>query len=137
SCRIKAEVVSQDEREAGLRRVLNFGHTLGHALEAALNYEILHGEAVSVGMVAAARLSEALGVAEEPVAERIEALLERLGLPVRFPKEVSSEKLLRFLASDKKVWHGRLTMVLLKRIGEFAFYEDPPAEKIMEVLEKL
>jgi len=137
SCRLKAEVVSRDEREAGLRRVLNFGHTLGHALEAALEYKILHGEAVSVGMVAAARLSEDLGVAEEPVAERIEALLAKIGLPVRFPKEVSAEKLLEFLASDKKVWHGRLTMVLLRRIGEFVFYEDPPVEKIKETVESL
>ena len=90
-----------------------------------------------MGMVAAARLSEALGVAEEPVAERIEALLAKLGLPVRFPKEVSAEKLLEFLATDKKVWHGRLTMVLLRRIGEFVFYEDPPVEKIKETVESL
>lgn len=137
SCRIKAEVVSQDEREAGLRRVLNFGHTLGHALEAALNYEILHGEAVAVGMVAAARLSEALGVAAEPLAERLENLLAGLGLPTRLPEGVSPERLLAFLSADKKVWHGRLTMVLLKRLGEFTFYEDPPREALLEVLTAL
>ncbi len=134
SCRIKAEVVSRDEREAGLRRVLNFGHTLGHALEAALNYEILHGEAVAVGMVAAARLSEVLGVAAEPLAERLESLLAGLGLPTRLPGGVSPERVLDFLSADKKVWHGRLTMVLLKRLGEFAFYENPPHEAIREVL---
>ncbi|QJA05930.1 3-dehydroquinate synthase [Thermosulfurimonas marina] len=137
SCRLKAEVVSRDEREAGLRRVLNFGHTLGHALEAALNYQILHGEAVAVGMVAAARLSEALGVAEEPVAERLEALLLRLGLPVRLPEGVAPEALPAFLSADKKVWHGRLTMVLLRRLGEFVFYEDPPRESLLEVLKEI
>jgi len=134
SCRIKAEVVSRDEREAGLRRVLNFGHTLGHALEAALNYGILHGEAVAVGMVAAARLSEALGVAREPVAEKIESLLAGLGLPTRIPAGISPERLLDFLSADKKVWHGKLTMVLLRRLGEFVFYENPPRERLVEVL---
>ncbi|RUM87832.1 MAG: 3-dehydroquinate synthase [Thermodesulfatator sp.] len=137
SCRLKAWVVSQDEREAGLRRVLNFGHTLGHALEAALNYEILHGEAVAVGMVAAARLSEALGVAEEPVAEKLKTLLSRLGLPVGLPNDLDPESLLGFLAADKKVWHGRLTMVLLRRIGEFLFFQDPPKEKLREILRDL
>ncbi|HFC97604.1 MAG TPA: 3-dehydroquinate synthase [Thermosulfurimonas dismutans] len=137
SCRLKAEVVSRDEREAGLRRVLNFGHTVGHALEAALNYELLHGMAVSVGMVAAARLSEALGVAEEPVAERVEALLSRLKLPTRLPSGVSPERVLAFLSADKKVWKGRLTMVLLRRIGEFVFYQDPSRKVILEVLEEL
>jgi len=137
SCRIKARVVSRDEREVGLRRVLNFGHTLGHALEAALHYGILHGEAVAVGMVAAARISEALGVAEEPVAERLSALLRRLGLPVSLPEGVAPEDLLKFLSADKKVWHGRLTMVLLRRLGEFTFYEDPPRKSLLEVLQDL
>jgi 3-dehydroquinate synthase len=117
--------------------VLNFGHTLGHALEAALNYGILHGEAVAVGMVAAARISEALGVAEEPVAERLSALLRRLGLPVSLPEGVAPEDLLKFLSADKKVWHGRLTMVLLRRLGEFTFYEDPPRKSLLEVLQDL
>ncbi len=137
SCRIKAEVVSRDERESGLRRILNFGHTLGHALEAALNYEILHGEAVAVGMVAAARLSEMLGVAEEPLSERLEDLLRRLGLPTRFPSRISPERLLAYLASDKKVWHGVLTMVLLRRLGEVLFYENPAPRILEKVVEEL
>ncbi len=137
SCRIKAEIVSQDEREGGLRRVLNFGHTLGHALEAALQYEILHGEAVAVGMVAAARLSELLGVAEEPVSPRLESLLRELGLPVRFPEGFPPEEILSFVWSDKKVWQGRLTMVLLKRVGEFVFYENPPERKLLQVIKEL
>ncbi|MBX6424054.1 3-dehydroquinate synthase [Thermosulfurimonas sp. F29] len=137
SCRIKAEVVSRDERESGLRRVLNFGHTLGHALEAALNYKILHGEAVAVGMVAAARLSETLGVAREAVSERLEALLTILGLPVRLPRGISPDNLLVFLSADKKVWHGKLTMVLLKSLGEFVFYENPPVEALEKVLREL
>ncbi len=137
SCEIKAEVVSADERESGLRRVLNFGHTVGHALEAATGYGILHGEAVSVGMVAAARLSEVLGVSKERVSERIERLLERIGLPTRLPPSISEDDLLSFLFSDKKVWRGVLTVVLLERIGRFVFFENPPLSAVKEVLSSL
>ena len=121
SCRIKAEVVSQDEREAGLRRVLNFGHTIGHAIEAAAGYKVLHGFCVAVGMVAAARLSETLGVARKGLGERVEELLGRLDLPTRLPQSISVEAVLQYLRADKKVWRGKLTFVLLKEIGKFLF----------------
>ncbi len=137
SCRIKADIVTKDERESGLRRVLNFGHTLGHAIEAATNYELLHGFCVAIGMVAAARLSEKLGVAEEVLSSRLEALLKALDLPTRVPEELSVSRILGFLRTDKKVWRGKLTFVLLKHLGKPVFYEDPPIEAITEVLEEL
>ncbi len=137
SCRIKAEVVSQDEREGGLRRVLNFGHTIGHAVEAAAGYTLLHGFCVAVGMVAAARLSEALGLAREGISQRLEALLQRLGLPTRVPEDISVEQILAFLKTDKKVWRGKLTFVLLKEMGKFIFYEDPPLDTVRSILEDL
>ena len=137
SCRIKAEVVSRDEKEGGLRRILNFGHTIGHAIEAATNYQLLHGFCVAIGMVAATRLSEMLGVAEEPLTPRLKALLERLDLPTSLPKKLNPETIFGFLRSDKKVWKGRLTFVLLKKFGEPIFYEEPPKEVITEVLEQL
>lgn len=137
SCRIKAEVVSKDEKEGGLRRILNFGHTIGHAIEAASNYKILHGFCISIGMVAAARLSEKLGVAEEKISPRLEALLREFQLPTRLPQELDSSSIKGFLRTDKKVWKGKLTFVLLKSIGEPIFFEEPPEKLIDEVLNEL
>ncbi|WP_022853205.1 3-dehydroquinate synthase [Thermodesulfatator atlanticus] len=137
SCRIKADVVSQDEKEGGLRRILNFGHTIGHAIEAAANYEMLHGFCVSIGMVAAARLSEELGIAQEDLSAPIEALLKKLGLPVRIPKELDPAKIEAYLRADKKVWRGKLVFVLLKRLGEPVFYEEPPKELISKIIDSL
>ncbi|NPA48849.1 MAG: 3-dehydroquinate synthase [Thermodesulfobacteria bacterium] len=137
SCRIKAEIVTQDERESGLRRVLNFGHTIGHAIEAAANYELLHGFCVAIGMVAAARISEKLDLSVEPLSPRLAKLLESLGLPTRIPRNLSPAQITKFLRADKKVWKGRLTFVLLRRFGEPVFYEEPPREIIEETLEEL
>ncbi|WP_457756316.1 3-dehydroquinate synthase [Thermodesulfatator indicus] len=137
SCRLKAEVVSRDEKEGGLRRILNFGHTLGHAIEAAANYEILHGFCVSIGMVAAAILSERLGVAEEEISPRLIKLLEDLGLPTRIPQDLDTDEILSFLRADKKVWKGKLTFILLKRLGEPVFYEEPPQQILKEIVEAL
>ena len=137
SCRIKAEIVSQDEKEGGLRRVLNFGHTIGHAIEAAANYEILHGFCVAIGMVAATRLSEKLGVAEEELTPRLEALLQKLELPTRLPQGLDPSRIKPFLRADKKVWKGKLTFVLLRRLGKHIFYEDPPEDLLDQVLKEL
>ncbi|NPB09781.1 MAG: 3-dehydroquinate synthase [Thermodesulfobacteria bacterium] len=136
SCRLKAEVVSRDEKEGHWRRVLNFGHTIGHAIEAAMNYQMLHGFCVSIGMVAAARLSEALDLARN-ISPRLEALLESLGLPIRLPEGLDIESVMKFLRADKKVWRGKLTFVLLKDLGEPVFYEEPPAEVLLETLASL
>ncbi|MEE9275625.1 MAG: 3-dehydroquinate synthase, partial [bacterium] len=119
NCRIKARVVEADEREAGLRQTLNFGHTLGHAVEALAGYSrrLLHGEAVAIGMAAAARLSAAAGVCPPGDAERLIALLERFGLPARMRRAPEAGRLRRLVGRDKKTRGGRARFVLLERIG--------------------
>jgi 3-dehydroquinate synthase len=115
---VKARVVELDEREAGLRMLLNFGHTLGHAVETLSGYRsVLHGEAVSMGMVFAARLSERLGVAPEGTAERLEQLLRRAGLPTELPP-LDRRAYLSALRVDKKKRDARIRFVVLKGIGE-------------------
>ena len=117
SVAIKAAVVQADEREAGERAILNFGHTVGHALEAATGYgRWLHGEAVAIGMAVEARLSVSLGLLEEEALARIEALLEGLGLPAS-PEPVPYSAVRRAMDLDKKAVGGMLRFALLDRIG--------------------
>jgi 3-dehydroquinate synthase len=114
---VKAVVVGLDEREQGLRVLLNFGHTLGHAVEALRGYRgVLHGEAVAMGMVFAARRSEALGIAPEGTAERLEALLRRAGLPTALP-DFPRRAYLSALGVDKKKREARIRFVVLRGIG--------------------
>jgi len=117
ACAIKAEVVARDEREGGLRRLLNFGHTLAHAIEAHSGYHgILHGEAVAIGMVFAADRSEALGFAPAGTRHRLEALLERAGLPIRAPDR-PRRAYLSGIAVDKKKEGGKIHFVVSKGVG--------------------
>jgi shikimate kinase/3-dehydroquinate synthase len=117
ACAIKAEVVRRDEREGGLRRLLNFGHTLAHAVEAHAGYGgVLHGEAVAMGMVFAADRSESLGFAPAGTRDRIEALLKRAGLPTRAPDR-SRRAYLSAIAVDKKKQGGKIHFVVSKGIG--------------------
>ncbi len=117
ACAIKAEVVGRDEREGGLRMLLNFGHTLGHAVETLKGYRgVLHGEAVAMGMVFAARRSEALALAPKGTAERLEALLGRAGLPTELPK-LPRRAYLSALRVDKKRRDAHIRFVVLREIG--------------------
>ena len=117
SSEIKAEVVGQDERESGLRRILNYGHTIGHALETATGYrELTHGEAISIGMVYAGRLAERLGICGPEVVERQTALLRVFGLPVALPK-IRPADILNCMELDKKVKDGKIHFVLADGIG--------------------
>ncbi|MEO8145049.1 MAG: 3-dehydroquinate synthase [Betaproteobacteria bacterium] len=117
SCELKAQVVAADERETGLRAILNFGHTFGHAIEAGVGYgEWLHGEAVATGMVMAAELSVRTGTLSREDADRIAALIARAGLPVRGPK-LSVERFLELMQVDKKAAGGRVRFVLLDGLG--------------------
>lgn len=128
ACAIKAEVVSQDEREAGVRTYLNFGHTLGHAIEKHLKYrKMLHGEAVAIGMVFAAQRSEELGFAPEGTRDRLEALLVRAGLPVALPS-FPRRAYLSGLEVDKKKTDRRIRFVVLHRIGEAGSVPLTPTE---------
>ncbi|HUX87532.1 MAG TPA: 3-dehydroquinate synthase [Chloroflexota bacterium] len=117
----KVRVVTEDERESGLRMILNYGHTIGHALEAVLNYEgLLHGEAVSIGMVGAARLSVERGGLQQREADRQNALLARFGLPTRLPDSTprpSIESILEAMTRDKKSRGADLRWILLEQIG--------------------
>ncbi len=136
SVEIKADVVSRDEREGGLRAILNFGHTVGHALEAATGYQkYLHGEAVAVGMVAAANIAETIGLANESVGERIRALLGILGLPVTGDGH-SSREIVALLGRDKKAIGGTGRFVLVSKIGRAQIGVEVPMEALLEGLSK-
>jgi 3-dehydroquinate synthase len=119
SVEIKAAIVIRDEREAGLRKVLNFGHTIAHAIEVASSYTTLHGEAVAMGLVAEARLAERLGVATAGTSRVIERVCRAAGLPTTLPA-ISIESLVDFTHADKKARAGRVEYALPKRIGEMA-----------------
>ena len=118
SVEIKAAVVAEDERESGKRAILNFGHTVGHAIEATAKYEALHGEAVAIGMAYEARLAEALGIAAKGTAERITRLLERFRLPLERPHGASVDDLINVMRGDKKARAGEIRFALPKGIGE-------------------
>lgn len=118
-CELKAEVVAADEREMGLRALLNLGHTYGHAIEAHMGYgNWLHGEAVAAGMVMAARTSERLGQFSSEETDRIIALLKRAGLPVHGPESMQAEEYLPHMMRDKKVLAGELRLVLPLALGK-------------------
>ena len=134
SCRNKAEIVALDERESGVRALLNFGHTFGHAIEAGTGYgRWLHGEAVASGMMLAAQLSQRLGYLTENDVARVIQLLERAGLPVTAPA-LGSERYLDLMGRDKKVEGGKLRLVLLKKIGT-AFVSDAPRAALAQLLD--
>ncbi len=135
SCRLKARIVEQDEREeTGLRAVLNYGHTFAHAFETVAGYGAwLHGEAVAAGMACAARLAVHRGLIPAEVTERQERLLARLGLPVR-PERWPVADLLAVMRSDKKAVAGRLRFVLPRRLGEVALFDDVPEPEVEQVL---
>jgi len=133
SCEIKAEVVGQDEREAGLRAILNFGHTFGHAIESGLGYgEWLHGEAVGCGMVLAAQLSARLGGIDAAFVERLTALVRRAGLPVVAPA-LGAERYLELMRVDKKSEAGEIRFVVLDKPGS-AVVRGAPDAMVREVL---
>ena len=132
-CEIKADVVRQDETESGLRAILNFGHTLGHALEAISHYgKYLHGEAIAIGQVAAARLSaQVLGLSAREVS-RIESLFQRAGLPTQVKLNAPQrQKLLDAMRLDKKVTGGEVKFVLARRIGAVEFGHTVPADLLL------
>jgi 3-dehydroquinate synthase len=118
SCEIKAEIVGIDEREQGLRAILNFGHTFGHAIETATGYgEWLHGEAVAVGMVLASDMSRRMGAISCADYERVTRIVAKLELPIDAPR-IGTQRALEYMGIDKKVLGGKIRLVLLKALGE-------------------
>ncbi|XCN71924.1 MAG: 3-dehydroquinate synthase [Candidatus Electrothrix aestuarii] len=117
-CEIKAWVVEQDEREGGLRRILNFGHTIGHAVEAASKFQLIHGKAVAIGMCAVAGLAVRTGCLSENDARLIQDLIEQYELPVAIPAELDRELIKKYLLHDKKTIGGRVFYVLPEAVGK-------------------
>ena len=134
-CRIKAEVVALDEKENGLRAVLNFGHTVGHAVETLCGYgSYTHGEAVSIGMAAAGRLAVAMGLFDAASLERLVGLLGRAGLPLKIPAELQAEDMITAMYHDKKAVDGRLAFVLPVDIGRVIVDSDVEPGLVGEII---
>ena len=135
SCINKAEIVAQDERESGIRAILNLGHTFGHAIETALSYkEWLHGEAIGCGMLMAADLSMRLGLIEQGQVDRIKTLLKRANLPTQIHKDVTLEQMLENMKVDKKSRDGVLYLILLNDIGEAVITPDYTDQALKETI---
>lgn len=140
SCRLKADVVEKDEYETtGLRAILNYGHTFGHAFEALAGYGgLTHGEAVAIGMVCASRLAERRGLIGDDVTAQQVTLLQAFGLPTALPEDVTfpAEQVLSRMRLDKKSAGGRLRFILPTRIGEVRLFDDVPEEDVVAVLKQ-
>ena len=137
SAALKGRVVSEDEKESGLRTILNYGHTIGHSLEAATDYgQLLHGEAVAIGMAGAARISQRMVDLPEDAVDRQQRLMEKLRLPTSMP-EIEVDRLMAAMQLDKKVRGKAIRWVLLEDIGRPVIRDDVPMELVRDVLVQL
>lgn len=132
SIEIKAGIVARDERERGLRKVLNFGHTIGHALEALSGYDLVHGEAVAIGMALESALAERAGIAEAGTSEAIRNALSGAGLPMHRPRGIAGERIIEAMRADKKARRGEIEYALPCRIGAMAGSSSGWAVKVAE-----
>jgi len=142
NCRIKAAVVAEDPTEQNKRRILNYGHTLGHAVESASQFALLHGQAVAVGMIAAGLLEEAMGLVHDDRLPRIRALLETLGQPTRIPSGISKSAIVELLKRDKKAVAQWPRFVLLERLGralckDGQWAHDVPPAAVEKIIDRL
>jgi len=139
SCEIKADVVSKDEREGGLRAILNFGHTVGHAIETLSNYTVRHGEAVAIGMVYAAKLAHRAGQCDARVPERVEKLVGDYGLPVNLTflqRRPSVTELMDAIQVDKKAEGGKVRLVLPKKVGQVVMSSEWDERQLRQLLKE-
>ncbi|MBD2664952.1 3-dehydroquinate synthase [Richelia sinica FACHB-800] len=135
SCQAKADVVSKDEKEAGLRAILNYGHTIGHAVESLTEYRMFkHGEAVGIGMVAAGQIAVELGLWQAADTERQNALIKKAGLPTKLPANIEIAAIIDALQLDKKVKSGKVRFVLPTQIGVVKVTDEVPPDTISQVL---
>jgi 3-dehydroquinate synthase len=136
SARIKASIVSVDEKETGPRILLNFGHTVGHALESVTDFQVKHGQAVTIGMMAAARISHRLGLLREKDVEGLSRLITQVGMPVDLPplNDTQKENLLELIKHDKKVRDDKVRFVLLRNIGRAFISDKVEPDLLREVL---
>lgn len=138
SCQAKADVVSQDEKESGLRAILNYGHTIGHAVESLTGYQVVnHGEAVAIGMVAIGQIAAELGLWQQQDADRQRALIEKAGLPTRLPPGLEIDAILASLQMDKKVKSGKVRFVVPVAIGKVSVTDQVPPEVVRRVLSQM
>lgn len=138
SCQAKADVVGQDEKEAGLRAILNYGHTIGHAVESLTGYRLVnHGEAVAIGMVAAGEIAVALDLWDQEAADRQRRLIEKAGLPTQIPAGLDLGAIASTLQSDKKVLDGKVRFVLPTQIGAAKVVDEVPADVLQQVLKQM
>lgn len=136
SCEIKSEVVSKDERESGLRAILNYGHTIGHAIETITGYrKYLHGEAVSIGMYLEAKLSHQIGLIDNKDVLRIKGLIDSYGLPSQLPGEIEINDLIEKMQIDKKTVGGKMHFVLPEKVGSVRIHGGITAEDIKKLAE--
>ncbi len=133
-CEIKADIVAADEREGGLRRILNFGHTIGHAVEAASDFEIIHGLAIAIGMVAAGNLSVMKQLFPGQDNERLFSLVSSYGMPVSVPPELDRQTIKRYLKTDKKAVGGKVCYVLPEEIGSTCITDEVSEDMVDAVL---
>ncbi len=137
SCEIKASIVSQDEKEKGIRKFLNYGHTIGHAIESALGYKISHGQAISIGMSYAAKLSAKMGYLHEGSVIRQNNLLEYIGLPHRLSHhKLKPRDVLKFIQYDKKIINAKINFILLKSLGDVFISDEVTLDDIKSILEE-
>lgn len=136
-CRIKKSIVEIDEREHGLRRILNFGHTLGHALEAASEYKLSHGEGVALGMIAAARLSTMMNYLPVEESDRIKSVIAKAGLPTTIDAAFAADEVIRRFRADKKKKDDVIHFVLIKKIGMPFVNGSINEQQIGDVLEEM
>jgi 3-dehydroquinate synthase len=138
SCQAKADVVSQDEKEAGLRAILNYGHTIGHGVEKIMNFQgVNHGEAVAIGMVAAGELAVKLDFWPATLAQRQHALIAKTGLPTQIPATADIDSIVQALKSDKKVKAGQVRFILPSQIGTVEMTNQVPSALITTVLQSM
>jgi 3-dehydroquinate synthase len=134
SCEIKAEVVSKDERESGLRAILNYGHTIGHAVETVTEYKrFLHGEAVAIGMCIEARLSQDIGLIDNNQVLRIKRLIDLYGLPSEMPMDINNNRIFSSMQLDKKAVAGELKFILPEKIGSVRIYKGATEKSIRKL----
>jgi 3-dehydroquinate synthase len=137
SCQIKASIVQQDEREKNLRAILNYGHTIGHALETLTGYKVYrHGEAIAIGMVCAAKISAMMKIGDEKIVERLESIFKKAGLPTEVDKKLDQDKIIDLLRADKKVKNSKVRFVLLEAIGKVVIRNDVSEEIIRKALKE-
>ncbi|GAF81037.1 unnamed protein product, partial [marine sediment metagenome] len=133
STKIKAEVIEKDERDFGLRNILNYGHTIGHAIESASDFKIGHGEAVAIGMLAAGRISNRLGMLDKNELIRLKGVIQRAGLPVKI-LSLEMEKIIQAIKHDKKILRGKVRFVLAKSIGNVFITDEVSTSLVEQVL---